>query len=152
MNTSGQGLGKLTKLDEKEVRKIWPREQEDHSQWMKDNIDVLNEALNLQIEIEEVESSVGPFRLDLAGNEARTQNPVVIENQFGNSDHDHLGKLITYSAGREAGDLIWVAMNFQEPQLSALRWLNSVTSDIDEKTLLVRSQRRLKRKEREARK
>ena len=61
MNTSGQGLGKLTKLDEKEVRKIWPREQEDLSQWMKDNIDVLNEALNLQIEIEEVESSVGPF-------------------------------------------------------------------------------------------
>ena len=30
--------------------------------------------------------------------------------------------------------------------------LNSVTSDVDEKTLFVRSQRRLKRKEREARK
>lgn len=129
MNTPGQGLGKLKKLDEQEVRKIWPREQEDLSQWMKDNIDVLNEALNLQIEIEEVESSVGPFRLDLAGNEARTQKPVVIENQFGNSDHGHLGKLITYSAGKEAGVLIWIAMTFQEPHLSALRWLNSVTSD-----------------------
>ena len=87
----------------------------------------MNQVLGLQIEIDEEESSVGPFRLDLAGNDSRTQNPVVIENQFGRTNHDHLGKLITYAAGREAGILIWIAMEFQEPHRDALRWLNSVT-------------------------
>ena len=120
-------LGRLVILTEQEVRKIWPREEQHLSQWMKNNIDILNEALNLQIEIEEVESPIGNFRLDLAGTEATTQNPVVIENQFGDSNHDHLGKLITYSAGREAGILIWVASEFKEPHRNALSWLNEIS-------------------------
>lgn len=121
------GLGQLVKLQEGEVRKIWPREEADLSQWIKINIDLLNEVLGLQIDIGEEESPVGVFRLDLAGNDARTQMPVVIENQFGKTDHDHLGKLITYAADREAGVLIWIAMEFQEPHRDALRWLNSIT-------------------------
>ena len=120
-------IGKLLKLQEIDVRGIWPKEAEDLSRWMRDNIEVLNDALGLQIEIEEAESRVGNFRLDLAGNEARTQKPVVIENQFGKTDHDHLGKLITYAAGREAGILVWIAMDFQQPHRDALHWLNGIT-------------------------
>ena len=120
-------LGRLIKLAEADVRVIWPREDQHLSVWMKDNIEILNEALGLQIEIDEAESSVGEFRLDLAGTEASTQSPVVIENQFGDSNHDHLGKLITYSAGREAGILIWVASEFREPHRIALDWLNSIS-------------------------
>ncbi len=120
-------LGKLIKLQEGDVRKIWPKEAQDLSQWMKNNIDILNDVLGLQIEIDEAELPVGNFRLDLAGNDASTQKPVVIENQFGKTDHDHLGKLITYAAGREAGILIWIAMEFQEPHRTALHWLNNVT-------------------------
>ena len=120
-------IGRMFKLQESDVRRIWPRETEDLSPWMKEHIDVLNEALGLLIEIEEQESPVGSFRLDLAGNDGLTQKPVVIENQFGKTDHDHLGKLITYAAGREAGILVWIAMDFQQPHRDALHWLNIVT-------------------------
>jgi hypothetical protein len=70
---------------------------------------------------------VGKFRLDLAGTEASTKRPVVIENQFGESNHDHLGKLITYAAGKEAGILVWVASEFTEPHRAALEWLNNIS-------------------------
>ena len=126
-NTRG-ALGKLVKLDEPEVKSIWGREEE-FSRWMATHIEVLNEALGLQIEIAELEGAVGNFRVDLAGNDSTTRTPVIIENQFGKSDHDHLGKLITYSAGRDAGIIVWVASEFEQPHRAAIEWLNTVTSE-----------------------
>ena len=111
-------------------QQIWPREAQDLSQWVKDNVDLLSEALGLQIEFDEAEGQVGNFRLDLAGYEGTSQRPVVVENQFGKTDHAHLGKLITYAAGREAGVLVWIANMFREPHRRALEWLNR-TSDED---------------------
>jgi hypothetical protein len=46
------------------------------------------------------------FRIDLAVTENYSQMPVIIENQFGNSNYDNLRKLITYSAAKEAGMII----------------------------------------------
>ena len=120
-------LGRIVRLQEAEIRKLWPNEERDLSPWVSDNIELLNEALGLQMEIEEAESRVGNFRLDLAGVEATTKRPVVIENQYGATNHDHLGKLITYAAGREAGVLVWLAMQVQEAHAAALQWLNDVT-------------------------
>lgn len=120
-------LGKLTKLGIEEMRKIWPLEEKDLSPWIKDNIDALNEVLNLQIEIEKAEEYVHNFRLDLAGTDSVSQMPVVIENQFGLSNHDHLGKLITYSAAKEAGIMIWVANGIQVAHRDAINWLNTIS-------------------------
>ena len=102
MKNSGSddaALGRMIELDDQEIRRLWPNEERDLSPLVRENIDLLNETLGLQIDIEEAESPVGSFRLDLAGSETTTQRPVVIENQYGSSDHDHLGKLITYAAG-----------------------------------------------------
>jgi len=120
-------LGKLVKLRVDEIRKIWPFEEKDLSPWIAGNIDALNKALNLQIEIETSEESVHSFRLDLAGTDNASQMPVVIENQIGPSDHDHLGKLITYSAVKEAGIMIWIANEFHTAHASAIEWLNKIT-------------------------
>lgn len=127
IDATNRPLGRIARLDEKQIRTLWPNEERDLSPWVSDNIDLLNEALGLQIEVEEAEARVGNFRLDLAGVETTTQRPVVIENQFGSTDHDHLGKLITYAAGREAGVLVWLAMQFQEAHEAALQWLNDIT-------------------------
>ena len=125
---AGPSFGRLARLDEPAIwKKLWPREDPDLNRWMSANIELLNGVLGLQIDIDEAESAVGPFRLDLAGNETLTQKPIVIENQFGKTDHDHLGKLITYAASREAGILVWVAMDFQDAHRTALKWLISIT-------------------------
>jgi hypothetical protein len=120
-------LGKMRKLDMSEIRSIWPNEENDLSPWVADNIDVLNEILSLQIEIEGREEPVHNFRVDLIGTDNSLQVPVVIENQFGISDHDHLGKLITYSANREAGVMIWICNGIQTAHKQALEWLNKIT-------------------------
>ncbi|GAH31158.1 unnamed protein product, partial [marine sediment metagenome] len=98
----------LKKLELREIKKIWPHEEKDLSPWITENIVALNEVLNLQIEIESKEEYIHNFRLDLAGTDNFSQMPVIIENQFGRSNHDHLGKLITYSAAKEAGIMIWI--------------------------------------------
>ena len=106
-------VGKLRKLGLKEIRKIWPHEEKDLSSWIAENMDALNGTLNLQIEVEGKEEPVHNFRLDLVGTDNSSKVPAVIENQFGESNHDHLGKLLTYAAGKEAGTIIWIANAIQ---------------------------------------
>lgn len=120
-------IGKLKKLDIKDIRKIWPHEEQDLSPWITDNIDLLNDLLNLQIEIVGKEEFVHNFRLDLVGTENYSNMPVIIENQFGVSNHEHLGKLITYSAGKEAGIIIWIANEIQIAHREAVDWLNKIS-------------------------
>ena len=122
-------VSRLAKLSEQDIRGIWPRDEQDLSPWIKSSAEELSSALGLEIQFDEAEAPVGNFRLDLAGMDSLSRKPVVVENQFGKSDHDHLGKLLTYAAGREAGVLIWIATEFQEPHRAALRWLNSVTGE-----------------------
>lgn len=120
-------IGKLKKLGLREIKKIWPHEEKDLSPWIAENIDALNEVLNLQIEIESKEEYISNFRLDLVGTDNFSQMPVVIENQFGGSNHDHLGKLITYSAAKEAGITIWIANEIQIAHRNAIDWLNKIS-------------------------
>lgn len=120
-------LGNLIKLGIQEIRKIWPHEEKQLSPWIAENIDALNDTLKLQIEIEGKEEQVHNFRLDLIGTDNASQMPVIIENQFGVSDHDHLGKLITYSAAKEAGIMIWIANDIQTAHRTAIEWLNKIS-------------------------
>jgi hypothetical protein len=122
-------IGRLIKLTLAELREIWPNEERDLSPWIANNIDILNDILLTQIEIEGREEPVHNFRIDLTGTDNLSQMPVVIENQFGASDHDHLGKLITYSANKEAGIMIWVVNELQIAHKKALDWLNKITPE-----------------------
>ena len=122
-------LGKLIKLNLTELRQIWPNEEKDLSPWVANNIDILNDLLSTQIEIEGREEPIHNFRIDLTGTDNFSQVPVVIENQFGQSDHDHLGKLITYSANKEAGIIIWITNELQAAHKNALDWLNKITPE-----------------------
>lgn len=120
-------LGDLRKMTEADMKGIWPNETRDFSPWLADNISLLNDVLNIQIEIEELEGPVGSFKLDMSGLDGVSRRPVVIENQFGRSDHDHLGKLLTYAADRQAGIMIWVANDIQAAHRKAIDWLNRIS-------------------------
>ncbi len=121
-------IGALRKLELEDIRRIWPHEEKDLSPWIADNVDRLNESLGLQIEIEGREEYVHGFRLDLAGTDASSQIPVIIENQFGRSDHDHLGKLITYLTAIDARTAIWIVAHPRPEHVGAITWLNESSS------------------------
>ena len=88
----------------------------------------------MDLELVETEVFVGSYRADLLAKQAGTENKVIIENQYGNTDHSHLGQLITYAAGLGSSangstTIIWIAEKFTEPHRAAMDWLNQCTSD-----------------------
>ena len=93
---------RLGKLENVPIREVWKNEESVFTPWLMENIEVINELINVDIEGLERESNVGSYTADLIGKVAGTDNYVVIENQFGMSNHDHLGKLLTYISGKEA--------------------------------------------------
>lgn len=79
--------------------------------------------------MDETESSVGDFNVDIYASETGTDRKIIIENQLEDTDHDHLGKLITYASGKGADVVIWVVKHAREEHKAAVEWLNNHTDD-----------------------
>ena len=81
------------------VRDIWKDEAKDFTLWLTDNPDLLGEALGMYLRLEATEAVVGQCKADLIYVEDTTERRDVVENLFRDTEHDHLGKLLTYAAG-----------------------------------------------------
>ena len=120
-------LGTLKKITD--LRSIWPHEALDFTPWVAENVDLLADAVGLDITVDETESSVGDFNVDIYASETGTDRKIIIENQLEDTDHDHLGKLITYASGKGADVVIWVVKHAREEHKAAVEWLNNHTDD-----------------------
>lgn len=118
-------IGKIKKVS---LRELWKREDKDFSKWLEENIDYLNEVIDIDINIESREKNVGPFSVDLYG-EDNFGNKLIIENQLEKSDHKHLGQIITYLTNLEAKTAIWITSTPVEEHKKAIDWLNETTPD-----------------------
>lgn len=118
-------IGKIKKVP---LRELWNKEDKDFTRWLEENIDYLNEALDFEISIEKREEYAGPFKVDLLGSD-KDGNKVVIENQLEKTDHDHLGKLITYLTNLDANVGIWITSEPVEEHVKAIDWLNENAPD-----------------------
>lgn len=110
-------------------RQKWNNEARDFTPWLANNISELNKALGLELEVENTEVSVGPYSADILAKDTGTDNYVVIENQLEKTNHDHLGKAITYASVLDASMIIWIATEFTEEHKKSLDWLNDHTND-----------------------
>ncbi|MFH1748841.1 MAG: DUF4268 domain-containing protein [Planctomycetota bacterium] len=121
-------LGTLTKVD---LRDAWQHEASAFTPWLaqEENLAELAKELGLELELEGVEISVGPYSADILAKDVGTGDYVVIENQLEKTNHDHLGKIITYSSVLDAGTVVWIASAFTDEHRKALDWLNNHTDD-----------------------
>lgn len=122
------GIGKLKEVD---IRELWKHEQYDFSEWLskKENIENLNEILGLTLVDISKETYVGSYRCDLFAKDETTGIKVIIENQLEVSNHDHLGKIITYASGLDAKVVVWIVKEAREEHRSAIEWLNNNTNN-----------------------
>ena len=109
------------------LRDVWGHEARDFTKWLEENVDVLNEATDLQLSGAEREQAVGTFSVDLIA-EDEDGRSVVIENQLEKSNHDHLGKLLTYLVGIEARKAIWIVADPRPEHVGVVTWLNESSS------------------------
>jgi hypothetical protein len=121
-------LGKIRSVD---VRTFWKHEATDFTPWLanEENIALLGEAIGIELEVENTEVAVGPYAADIVARDTGSGRYVVIENQLGKINHDHLGKLITYGAALDAETVVLIATEFTEEHQKALDWLNEHTSE-----------------------
>ena len=113
-------------LERVEPGRVWTSEREDFVPWLAapETLGRLGEAIGIDLEAVARERSVGRFRADLVCRDAASGLPVVIEAQLDKSDHRHLGQILTYAAGLDAGAVVWLAARFHDEHRAALDWLN----------------------------
>ena len=105
------------------LTKAFPNEAHDLTPWLADNIDALAGRLSLALSIEEREKAVGDFKVDLLCKDG-DGNKVIIENQVYATDHDHLGKLLTYLVNLDAKTAIWLTSKPGPEHQKVVEWLN----------------------------
>lgn len=120
-------LGKLTKI--KDLRKVWPDEARNFTPWLskEENLEILSNEIGIDIELIETEAKTGSFSTDILAKNVDTDNIIIIENQLEQTNHDHLGKIITYASGHNANTIIWIVKDVREEHRQAIDWLNEHT-------------------------
>jgi uncharacterized protein DUF4268 len=123
-------IAQLGTLKRVVIRDVWKHEDSDFTPWLaqSENVARLAAAIGMELEVTGVEVPVGPFSADILAKNSSGEF-IIIENQFGKTDHDHLGKVLTYAATLNASAVIWIAERFTDEHRKAIEWLNDHTSN-----------------------
>ena len=121
-------LGKLKKI---ELREGWKHEANDFTKWLaqEENLRLLSDEIGFDVKLIQTEAKVGSFNVDILAEEETTGHKIIIENQLEITDHDHLGKIITYASGYDARIIVWVVKDVREEHRQAIDWLNENTNE-----------------------
>jgi hypothetical protein len=89
---------------------------------------VLSEAIGVKLSDPRREILAGDYQCDLVA-EDENGDRVIIENQLEATNHDHLGKVLTYLTNLDAKAAIWVSTAPRPEHVRAIQWLNEITPD-----------------------
>lgn len=122
-------LGKMERVED--LRTVWKHELQDFSKWLsqEENLELLSDTIGINLVLTELESSVGSFNVDLYAEEKGTGKKIIIENQLEDTNHDHLGKIITYASGKGADVIVWIVKRARDEHKQAIEWLNRNTDE-----------------------
>ena len=128
MTEHSKDLGELKEAD---LRSVWPDEAQDFTPWLAEEkgLALLGKTLGMDLELESSEMGVGSFSADIVCFNKNDEPSVLIENQLDETNHKHLGQLLTYAAGLETLTVIWIAQKFTEDHRASLDWLNKITGE-----------------------
>jgi hypothetical protein len=123
-------IPKLGRLLTVKCTDVWANEPHVFTPWLAQNLDLLADALDLdELDLKGTEIPAGDFRIDILAEDPEG-HPVIIENQFGATDHKHLGQLISYVASLTGqATMVWIAERVREDHRAAIDWLNASTID-----------------------
>lgn len=125
------GLGKIEPVN---LRDVWADEARDFTPWLasENGLALLGEVLGVELELIATESRTGSYKADIVAQiiDEEEERIVIIENQLDSTNHDHLGKIITYASGHNAVTCVWVAPSFTDEHRQALDWLNENMPDV----------------------
>lgn len=121
----------LSKLEKVNLREVWKHEATDFTNWLAkpENLELLSDEIGINISLIQTEASVGKFNVDILAEEENTARKIVIENQLETTDHDHLGKIITYASGFDAEIIVWIVKSVRDEHKQAVDWLNEHTDE-----------------------
>ncbi len=119
----------LGKLEQVSPRDVWQSEPRDFTPWLAENLSLLGEALGLDLELVQTEAPVGGYSCDIEARESGSGRRVVIENQLEQTDHSHLGQLLTYAAGLDAAVVVWISPTIRDEHREAIDFLNRHTRE-----------------------
>ena len=107
-----------------QLKTVWPGVETDFTPWLSKNLDILSDKLGMELDLVGVEHAVGDFSADIVAKDVATNRVVVIENQYGSTDHRHLGQLLTYASNLGAGAVVWIAEAVRSEHKAAIDFLN----------------------------
>ena len=119
----------LSKLEKVDLREVWRHEDLDFTNWLAkpENLESLSDEIGIDISLIQTEASVGNFNVDILAEEENTGRKIIIENQLEQTNHDHLGKIITYASGLDAEIIVWIVKSVRDEHKQAIDWLNEHT-------------------------
>ncbi|MCX6844434.1 MAG: DUF4268 domain-containing protein [candidate division WOR-3 bacterium] len=123
MNSDSGLIGRLETVP---IKQVFKHEEHQFTPWLEQHIDALAERLGMELTVVQREKAVGDFSVDLMCEDAEGK-AVIIENQLERTNHDHLGKLLTYLVNLDASTAIWVTPEPRPEHEKVIDWLNEAT-------------------------
>ena len=114
-------------LEFQPIRQLFKDEAQHFTTWLEQNLEVLSERLGIELNLVQREKAVGDFNVDLLCEDSGG-HAVIIENQLEKTNHDHLGKMLTYLVNLEARAAIWITGEPRPEHQRVIDWLNENTA------------------------
>lgn len=118
----------LANIEELPLKQLFKLEDRHFTPWLQKNIELLGNVIGIDIADAETEVSIGNYRLDILAYESGTDRKIAVENQYGTTNHQHFGQLLTYMAGINAEVVVWIAENFNTEHITAINHLNQISN------------------------